>query len=210
MICFKLIKIYINLFNSQLDQIRKDLEAAEANIQTETAMSFQNSIPLMMVMRPEDEYNSGNYSAKPAVKILRRPTQQNESRGNDNRPKQPIKTLQQREQEYAEARLRILGSAKNPEDELEAALDKKLSTKSQDFSNTTAIMASSAATTAEITLAEIAHFKNPKGPLSVISNPITNGLISAPPPQSPLIKTPENVLRMPKGPDGSSGFKIRR
>ncbi|XP_041448361.1 uncharacterized protein LOC121403962 [Drosophila obscura] len=52
------------------------------------------------------------------VKILRRPAQAEERRDtNGMKPKQPIKTLKQREQEYAEARLRILGAAKNPEDD---------------------------------------------------------------------------------------------
>lgn len=79
--------------------------------------------PVMMVLhKPQDEYQSANYTppiANQTVKILRRPTQSSEPRNNGIRPKQPIKTLQQREQEYAEARLRILGSAKNPEDEVE-------------------------------------------------------------------------------------------
>lgn len=77
--------------------------------------------PVLMVLhKPVDEYQSANYTApisNQTVKILRRPTQSSEPRNNGIRPKQPIKTLQQREQEYAEARLRILGSAKNPEDE---------------------------------------------------------------------------------------------
>lgn len=85
--------------------------------------SFQNNVPLMMVLhKPDDEYQSANYmppTKSQTVKILRRPTQSNEARGNGMRPKQPIKTLQQREQEYAEARLRILGVAKNPEDDAE-------------------------------------------------------------------------------------------
>lgn len=77
--------------------------------------------PVMMVLhKPQDEYHSANYTgpiANQTVKILRRPTQSSEPRNNGMRPKQPMKTLQQREQEYAEARLRILGSAKNPEDD---------------------------------------------------------------------------------------------
>lgn len=83
------------------------------------AASFQ---PVMMVLhKPTDEYQGATYTnplSTQTVKILRRPTQSSEPRNNGIRPKQPIKTLQQREQEYAEARLRIMGSAKNPEDEL--------------------------------------------------------------------------------------------
>lgn len=33
--------------------------------------------------------------------------------------RQPVRTLQQRQIDYAEARLRILGEAKSPEDELD-------------------------------------------------------------------------------------------
>ncbi|XP_067621274.1 PAN2-PAN3 deadenylation complex subunit pan3 [Eurosta solidaginis] len=81
--------------------------------------SFQ---PVMMLLnKPADEYQSTTYATPTnlqTVKILRRPTQSMEPRNNDIKPRQPIKTLQQREQEYAEARLRILGSAKNPEDDV--------------------------------------------------------------------------------------------
>lgn len=78
--------------------------------------------PVMMVLhKSASEYDAVNYATpinNQTVKILRRPAQAEERRDtNGIRPKQPIKTLQQREQEYAQARLRILGSAKNPEDD---------------------------------------------------------------------------------------------
>lgn len=78
--------------------------------------------PVMMVLhKSSSEYDAVNYATpinNQTVKILRRPAQAEERRDtNGIRPKQPIKTLQQREQEYAQARLRILGSAKNPEDD---------------------------------------------------------------------------------------------
>ncbi|XP_054084244.1 probable serine/threonine-protein kinase mps1 [Zeugodacus cucurbitae] len=86
------------------------------------AASFQ---PVMMMLhKPADEFQSQNYATPTnlqTVKILRRPTQSMEPRNNGIKPRQPIKTLQQREQEYAEARLRILGSAKNPEDDVGAS-----------------------------------------------------------------------------------------
>lgn len=75
---------------------------------------------MMLLQKPPDDSQLGNYTSplvNQTVKILRRPTQFNETRTTDLRPKQPLKSLKQREQEYAEARLRILGSAKNPEDE---------------------------------------------------------------------------------------------
>ncbi|XP_041675500.1 LOW QUALITY PROTEIN: trithorax group protein osa [Drosophila eugracilis] len=78
--------------------------------------------PVMMVLhKSSNEYDSASYATpttNQTVKILRRPAQAEERRDtNGMRPKQPIKTLKQREQEYAEARLRILGAAKNPEDD---------------------------------------------------------------------------------------------
>ncbi|KAH8400610.1 hypothetical protein KR222_008373 [Zaprionus bogoriensis] len=78
--------------------------------------------PVVMVLHKSgSEYDAVNYATpinNQTVKILRRPAQSEERRDtNGIRPKQPIKTLQQREQEYAQARLRILGSAKNPEDD---------------------------------------------------------------------------------------------
>lgn len=47
---------------------------------------------------------------EPTVKILKRPSKDAQN-SNDSKVYQPKKTLQQREQEYAEARLRILGEA---------------------------------------------------------------------------------------------------
>ncbi|ALC38054.1 CG31908 [Drosophila busckii] len=81
-----------------------------------------SAAPVMMVLhKSASEYDAATYATpinNQTVKILRRPAQSEERRdSNGMRPKQPIKTLQQREQEYAEARLRILGSAKNPEDD---------------------------------------------------------------------------------------------
>lgn len=47
---------------------------------------------------------------EPTVTILRRPTKDSQA-SNDSKIYHPKKTLQQREQAYAEARLRILGEA---------------------------------------------------------------------------------------------------
>lgn len=59
----------------------------------------------------------------PTVKILKRPPDASRSGGSLNGSgserspnRQPVKTLQQREAEYAEARLRILGSARSEDD----------------------------------------------------------------------------------------------
>ncbi|KAH8238942.1 hypothetical protein KR038_009720 [Drosophila bunnanda] len=91
-----------------------------------TEAELQAPQPVMMVLhKSTNEYGSASYATpttNQTVKILRRPAQAEERRDtNGMRPKQPIKTLKQREQEYAEARLRILGAAKNPEDDKPAA-----------------------------------------------------------------------------------------
>lgn len=82
----------------------------------------ENSRPFSLLLLNDDDSMRTPYTPpEPTVKILKRPTNDRNSLqfGADAKPKAPIKTLQQREQEYAEARLRILGSAKSPEDEEE-------------------------------------------------------------------------------------------
>lgn len=71
-----------------------------------------------LLMNDDDCMRTQYVPPEPTVKILKRPTNEKGDRQTaDSRPKAPIKTLKQREQEYAEARLRILGAARSPEDE---------------------------------------------------------------------------------------------
>lgn len=67
-----------------------------------------------MILIGEDALRTQYVPPEPTVKILKRPTKESSMNG-DYKPKQPIKTLKQREQEYAEARLRILGEAHSSE-----------------------------------------------------------------------------------------------
>lgn len=71
----------------------------------------------MILMNDDDFRQYGPTQTEPTVKILKRPTQNGEKSQLENKPKPRVKTLQEREQEYAKARLRILGSAKNPDEE---------------------------------------------------------------------------------------------
>ncbi|CAH1964895.1 unnamed protein product [Acanthoscelides obtectus] len=66
--------------------------------------------PVKIVLTGEDALRSQYVPPEPTVKILKRPSN-NSQNGTDLKVYQPKKTLQQREQEYAEARLRILGEA---------------------------------------------------------------------------------------------------
>lgn len=76
--------------------------------------------PFSMLLMGDDDCLRTPYAPpEPTVKILKRPTNDKNQQLADAKPKAPVKTLQQREQEYAEARLRILGAAKSPDDEEE-------------------------------------------------------------------------------------------
>lgn len=55
---------------------------------------------------------------EPAIRILKRPSTLGSGQVGENRAR-PVKTLQQRQKEYEEARLRILGEARSPEDVIE-------------------------------------------------------------------------------------------
>ncbi|XP_018325831.1 SUZ domain-containing protein 1 [Agrilus planipennis] len=108
---------------------------------------------IRITLTGEDALRSQYVPPEPTVKILKRPSEGTHVQ-NDFKIVQPKKTLQQREQEYAEARLRILGEA-------------RMSDKTEEKVSTIQIKPSR-------------------------SNELPN------------------VIRLPKGPDGTKGFKIRR
>lgn len=85
-----------------------------------------------LILQGEDSLRTQYTPPEPSVKILKRPTRDRDSRedcsgrdlvglpnGEAKNSRQPWRTLQQRQLDYAEARLRILGEAKSPEDELD-------------------------------------------------------------------------------------------
>lgn len=53
---------------------------------------------------------------EPAIRILKRPSSLGSGQLNGESRARPVKTLEQRQKEYEEARLRILGEARSPED----------------------------------------------------------------------------------------------
>lgn len=97
--------------STKVNQIKKN---ATNNTETECSRPFA-----AMLLGDDDCLRTQYVPPEPTVKILKRPTndKNNQQLLAEQKPKAPIKTLQQREQEYAEARLRILGSAKSEEDE---------------------------------------------------------------------------------------------
>lgn len=70
--------------------------------------------PIKIILTGDDALRSQYVPPEPTVKILKRPTKQNHT-NMDTKVYQPKKTLKQREQEYAEARLRILGNSTSAE-----------------------------------------------------------------------------------------------
>lgn len=113
--CVFIISIDIQL-NSKVCQIKKNA----TNNQTLPNDGIECSRPFAAMLLNDDDCMRTQYvPPEPTVKILRRPTndKNNQQLLAEQKPKAPIKTLQQREQEYAEARLRILGSARSEEEE---------------------------------------------------------------------------------------------
>lgn len=99
----------------------KRLETLRLNTEEEIESSrASHDASTRMIILGEDGLRSQYVPPKPMVKILKRPTTDSRGSGdgplNDDKPKQPIKSLKQREQEYAEARRRILGEEKSPEE----------------------------------------------------------------------------------------------
>ncbi|KAG8429070.1 hypothetical protein GDO86_018361, partial [Hymenochirus boettgeri] len=80
-----------------------------------TVCRKSKSPPKTPVVIQDDSLPTG---PPPQIRILKRPTSNGLSsvQHTSNRPAAPVKTLAQREAEYAEARKRILGSA-SPEEE---------------------------------------------------------------------------------------------
>lgn len=70
-----------------------------------------NGTPLKIILTGEDALRTQYVPPEPSVKILKRPPKN--APVVDNKSVQPKKTLQQREKEYAQARLRILGEAQS-------------------------------------------------------------------------------------------------
>ncbi|XP_029031903.1 SUZ domain-containing protein 1 isoform X1 [Osmia bicornis bicornis] len=117
-----LVIICMYALEKKLDALQ--LNAVEALEEIESS-SFKTShnASTRMIMLGDDGIRSQYVPPRPTVKILKRPTRDSQGSGdgplvNGDKPKQPIKSLKQREQEYAEARKRILGEEKSPEEKL--------------------------------------------------------------------------------------------
>lgn len=93
----------------QLEQLRLSREQQVAAAATARPAPQER---LMVRVQGEEAGRTQYVPAGPQITILKRPDQAGrERRGEQERSRQPTKTLQQREADYAEARQRILGSS---------------------------------------------------------------------------------------------------
>lgn len=133
----------------------------------ESTLRYNESKASVVIL--EEDGRTRYVPPEPTVKILKRPQSTGSSHlasgdnvvmnGDATKPRQPVKTLQQRELEYAEARLRILGEARSPEE---------------------------------------------NSPFEERIQKIQNRIELLRPSEN------ENIVRLPRGPDGTRGFNLRR
>ncbi|XP_055639225.1 SUZ domain-containing protein 1 [Toxorhynchites rutilus septentrionalis] len=104
--------------NSRLETLAKVNDGSPVNgvgAGGNSKAASSNSLPVML----EEELRPRIILQRPQMQILRRPQAnvQEEKSTAESKPKTQIKSLDQRKQEYAEARLRILGSAHDEEEQ---------------------------------------------------------------------------------------------
>ncbi|XP_063363810.1 SUZ domain-containing protein 1 [Cydia amplana] len=135
---------------------------------------------------------------EPAIRILKRPSTLASGQLNGERNARPVKTLQQRQKEYEEARLRILGEARSPED----VIDDNLSCL-QDKLQANSISDSQNGNKVKNCHNDNAKGKERKVLVRLPPGATASGVFPSPPPPGVL------VIRTPRGPDGTKGFQQR-
>ncbi|XP_045498187.1 SUZ domain-containing protein 1-like [Colias croceus] len=132
---------------------------------------------------------------EPAIRILKRPSSMSSGQNGENRAR-PVKTLEQRQKEYEEARLRILGEARSPEDVIDDNLgrlqDKLQANNINDNPKSTKNCQN-----------DNAKGREKKVLARLPPGATASGIFPSPPPPGVL------VIRTPRGPDGTKGF-VRR
>ncbi|CAG9786552.1 unnamed protein product [Diatraea saccharalis] len=138
---------------------------------------------------------------EPAIRILKRPSSSGSGQMNGENRARPVKTLEQRQKEYQEARLRILGEARSPEDVIDDNLshlqDKLQANNLNDNQNQNCGK-----------IKNCHNENNTKGKERKVLSRLppgatVTGIFPSPPPRGVL------VIRTPRGPDGTKGF-VRR
>jgi len=94
--------------SGELDRQLAQLQQSAAR-QRSAAAAAAARAPLVVRVQGEEAGRTQYVPAGPQITILKRPDAGNGARPTPERTRQPAKTLQQREADYAEARQRILG-----------------------------------------------------------------------------------------------------
>ncbi|KOB78505.1 Uncharacterized protein OBRU01_02261 [Operophtera brumata] len=133
---------------------------------------------------------------EPAIRILKRPSSLASGQHNGEARARPVKTLEQRQKEYQEARLRILGEARSPEDVIDDNLT-RIQDKLQ-ANNINELQSQTSTKTKKET-----KEKERKVLARLPPGATPAGVFPSPPPRGVL------VIRTPRGPDGTKGFQRR-
>ncbi|XP_041979559.1 SUZ domain-containing protein 1 [Aricia agestis] len=131
---------------------------------------------------------------EPAIRILKRPSALSSGQLNGENRARPVKTLEQRQKEYEEKRLRILGEARSPEDVIDdnlSRLQDKLQANNLNDNHGGRHKNNDN------------HNKKEKKVLVRLPPEATTGIFPSPLPPGVL------VVRTPRCPDGTKGF-VRR
>ncbi|XP_013134103.1 PREDICTED: SUZ domain-containing protein 1 [Papilio polytes] len=134
---------------------------------------------------------------EPAIRILKRPSSLASGQLNGESRARPVKTLEQRQKEYEQARLRILGEARSPED----VIDDNLTRLQEKFQANNINDTQSSGKIKNCHSDTKGKERKVLARLPVGAN--TSGIFPSPPPPGVL------VIRTPRGPDGTKGF-LRR
>ncbi|XP_049873084.1 SUZ domain-containing protein 1 [Pectinophora gossypiella] len=176
----------IKLMSSEPTPVSAALKGCKVNVIVE-----ENACIGSQCMMPE-----------PAIRILKRPSSSAGGQMNGESRARPVKTLEQRQKEYEEARLRILGEARSPEDVIDDNLsrlqDKLQANNLNDNQNHNQNGGKKTNS----------HNENGKGKEKKVlarlpPGATPAGVFPSPPPRGVL------VIRTPRGPDGTKGF-VRR
>ncbi|XP_011559662.2 SUZ domain-containing protein 1 [Plutella xylostella] len=142
---------------------------------------------------------------EPTFTILKRPSSLGSGQLNGESRARPVKTLEQRRKDYEEARLRILGEARSPEDVIDDNLSRLQEKLQPNNVKDTQNNQNSGKNTVQN---NCNNQNNAKGKerkvLARLPPGATNsGVFPSPPPPGVL------VIRTPRGPDGTKGFTRR-
>ncbi|XP_050351040.1 SUZ domain-containing protein 1-like isoform X1 [Nymphalis io] len=141
---------------------------------------------------------------EPAIRILKRPSSLGSGQLNGESRARPVKTLEQRQKEYEEARLRILGEARSPEDVIDDKVTICFSlTRLQDKLQANNLNENQSGGKSKNCHNDNNKSKEKKVLVRLPPGATVAGVYPSPPPPGVL------VIRTPRGPDGTKGF-VRR